>query len=330
MEFAALGMALLAERHALVCLMLIGVGLAIVVDGMTLAIDSLLLKYTAVITSGLALIGIGAALLAGRQPLTGGAVILLGVAIIGTAPGLAGLQTGLYGHHRERRGGYHHRDRLALRTPGTHRGDGHRRRNCDHMVRVDGDTGPSPVGRFNRQGPVGMTATGASDDRACGYLHAQTPPSCTCRVVSNVECRRSDENLIDLHSCLLVHEQRHGHHQTYSREADPSSARVTMERKSVTTDFAWWRLRASVPVPLIGLIVGLPPAAAVGLVAAVTPGLGIGLGLGIMTGLTVGAIIKFIGNRSNTCARPSSRSAMSIAPETTPRIPPPSTVRPSV
>ena len=90
MEFAALGMALLAERHAFVCLVLIGVGLAIVVDGMTLAIDSLLLKYTAVITSGLALIGIGAALLAGRQPLTGGAVILLGVAIIGTAPGLAG------------------------------------------------------------------------------------------------------------------------------------------------------------------------------------------------------------------------------------------------
>ena len=32
-----------------------------------------------------------------------------------------------------------------------------------------------------------------------------------------------------------------------------------MERKSVTTDFAWWRLRASVPFPLIGLIVGLPP-----------------------------------------------------------------------
>jgi hypothetical protein len=88
---------------------------------------------------------------------------------------------------------------------------------------------------------------------------------------------------------------------------DDGAARVTMERKSVTTDFAWWQLRASVPFPLIGLIVGLPPAAAVGLVAAVTPGLGIGLGLGIMTGLTVGAILKFIGSgRRRLPEKPSS------------------------
>ena len=88
---------------------------------------------------------------------------------------------------------------------------------------------------------------------------------------------------------------------------DDGAARATMERKSVTTDFAWWRLRASVPFALIGLIVGLPPAAAVGLVAAVTPGLGIGLGLGIMTGLTVGAILKFIGSgRRRLPEKPSS------------------------
>jgi hypothetical protein len=90
------------------------------------------------------------------------------------------------------------------------------------------------------------------------------------------------------------------HPRRYRRAAecgpDDGTARATMERKPVTTDFAWWRLRASVPFPLTGLILGLPPAAAVGLVAAVTPGLGIGLGLGIMTGLTVGAIIKFIGS----------------------------------
>lgn len=88
---------------------------------------------------------------------------------------------------------------------------------------------------------------------------------------------------------------------------DDGAATATKERKSVTTDFAWWRLRASVPFPVIGLIVALPPAAAVGLVAAVTPGLGIGLGLGITTGLTVGAIIKFIGSgRRRLPEKPSS------------------------
>jgi hypothetical protein len=90
MEFAALGTALLAERHALIYLPLLGISLAIVVDGMTLAIDSQSLNYTAVILSGLAVIGVGAALLADRQPLTGGAVVLLGVAVIGTASALAG------------------------------------------------------------------------------------------------------------------------------------------------------------------------------------------------------------------------------------------------
>jgi hypothetical protein len=90
-------------------------------------------------------------------------------------------------------------------------------------------------------------------------------------------------------------------------EPDDGAARATMEPKSVTTDFAWWRLRASVPFPLIGLLVGLPSAAAVGLVAAVTPRLGVGLGLGIMTGLTVGAIIKFIGSgRRRLSEKPSS------------------------
>lgn len=59
-----------------------------------------------------------------------------------------------------------------------------------------------------------------------GHLHAQTPPSRTCRVVSNVECRESDENLIDLHSCLLVHEQRLGHRQTYAGRQIHRLARV--------------------------------------------------------------------------------------------------------
>ncbi len=76
-------------------------------------------------------------------------------------------------------------------------------------------------------------------------------------------------------------------------ERDPHQHRVS----SMPADFAWWRLRASVPSPLIGLVVGLPPAVAVGVVAAMTPGLGIGLGLGIMAGLTVGATIKLTGRR---------------------------------
>ena len=91
---------------------------------------------------------------------------------------------------------------------------------------------------------------------------------------------------------------------------DPGRPRVSAERapeggateatdghKLETTDFAWWRLRASVPFPLIGLVIGVPPAAAVGLVAAVTPGLGVGLGLGIITGLTVGVAIGMIRGR---------------------------------
>jgi len=49
-----------------------------------------------------------------------------------------------------------------------------------------------------------------------GQLHAQTPPSRTCRVISSLECRQNDENLIDLHSCLLIHEQRLGRRQTYA------------------------------------------------------------------------------------------------------------------
>jgi 3-phenylpropionate/cinnamic acid dioxygenase small subunit len=39
-------------------------------------------------------------------------------------------------------------------------------------------------------------------------------------------CRESDEKLIDLHSYLLVHEQRHGHHQTYAGRPIHRLARV--------------------------------------------------------------------------------------------------------
>jgi 3-phenylpropionate/cinnamic acid dioxygenase small subunit len=48
-----------------------------------------------------------------------------------------------------------------------------------------------------------------------GFLHAQTPPSKTTRVVSNLEARVSDDRIADIHSCLVVHEQRLGHRQTY-------------------------------------------------------------------------------------------------------------------
>jgi 3-phenylpropionate/cinnamic acid dioxygenase small subunit len=48
-----------------------------------------------------------------------------------------------------------------------------------------------------------------------GYLHAQTPPSRTCRVVSNVECRSADRHLVDVHSCLTIHEQRRNRKQLY-------------------------------------------------------------------------------------------------------------------
>jgi 3-phenylpropionate/cinnamic acid dioxygenase small subunit len=49
-----------------------------------------------------------------------------------------------------------------------------------------------------------------------GYLHAQTPPSRTSRIVTNVECREAGDDVIDLHSCLLVNEQRLGHRQIYA------------------------------------------------------------------------------------------------------------------
>jgi 3-phenylpropionate/cinnamic acid dioxygenase small subunit len=48
-----------------------------------------------------------------------------------------------------------------------------------------------------------------------GHLHAQTPPSRTCRVVSNVECRASDGQTMDIHSCLTIHEERRGRSQLY-------------------------------------------------------------------------------------------------------------------
>jgi 3-phenylpropionate/cinnamic acid dioxygenase small subunit len=48
-----------------------------------------------------------------------------------------------------------------------------------------------------------------------GYVHAQAPPSRTCRIISNVECRAVDDDLVDVHSCLAVHEQRRGRNQLY-------------------------------------------------------------------------------------------------------------------
>jgi 3-phenylpropionate/cinnamic acid dioxygenase small subunit len=48
-----------------------------------------------------------------------------------------------------------------------------------------------------------------------GHLHAQIPPSQTCRVVSNIECRSSDNGEVDVHSILIVHEQRRGRTQLY-------------------------------------------------------------------------------------------------------------------
>jgi 3-phenylpropionate/cinnamic acid dioxygenase small subunit len=48
-----------------------------------------------------------------------------------------------------------------------------------------------------------------------GYVHAQTPPSRTCRVVSNLECRALDDTVADVHSCLVTHEQRRGRRQLY-------------------------------------------------------------------------------------------------------------------
>lgn len=48
-----------------------------------------------------------------------------------------------------------------------------------------------------------------------GYLHAQTPPSRTCRVVSNLECRDAGDDMVDVHSCLTVHEQRRERKQLY-------------------------------------------------------------------------------------------------------------------
>ncbi|HXW78075.1 MAG TPA: aromatic-ring-hydroxylating dioxygenase subunit beta [Acidimicrobiales bacterium] len=48
-----------------------------------------------------------------------------------------------------------------------------------------------------------------------GYLHAQTPPSRTCRVVSNLECRDVGADVADVHSCLTVHEQRRDRKQLY-------------------------------------------------------------------------------------------------------------------
>jgi 3-phenylpropionate/cinnamic acid dioxygenase small subunit len=49
-----------------------------------------------------------------------------------------------------------------------------------------------------------------------GFLHAQTPPSNTTRVVSNLESRVSDDRIADIHSCLVIHEQRLGYRQTYA------------------------------------------------------------------------------------------------------------------
>jgi benzoate/toluate 1,2-dioxygenase beta subunit len=47
------------------------------------------------------------------------------------------------------------------------------------------------------------------------YLHAQTPPSRTCHVISNLECRQFDDDVADVHSCLTVREERQGRTQIY-------------------------------------------------------------------------------------------------------------------
>ncbi len=49
-----------------------------------------------------------------------------------------------------------------------------------------------------------------------GHLHAQTPPSRTSRVLSEVECRQATADLADVHSSLIVHEQRRGRSQVYA------------------------------------------------------------------------------------------------------------------
>jgi benzoate/toluate 1,2-dioxygenase beta subunit len=48
-----------------------------------------------------------------------------------------------------------------------------------------------------------------------GHLHAQTPPSRTSRVVSNVEFRTSNDETTDIHSCVTIHEVRRGRSQLY-------------------------------------------------------------------------------------------------------------------
>jgi 3-phenylpropionate/cinnamic acid dioxygenase small subunit len=49
-----------------------------------------------------------------------------------------------------------------------------------------------------------------------GHLHAQTPPSMTTRLISNLECRPSSDGFTDIHSCLVIHEQRLGRRQVYA------------------------------------------------------------------------------------------------------------------
>lgn len=74
----------------------------------------------------------------------------------------------------------------------------------------------------------------------------------------------------------------------------PGEKQTAFERQA---NFEWWRLRESVPFPVIGLAVGLLPAAAVGAVAALVPGLGAGLGLGMLTGLATATVPSMIWRR---------------------------------
>ncbi len=91
----------------------------------------------------------------------------------------------------------------------------------------------------------------------------------------------------------------------HSAEGDPA--------RNLVEDFEWWRLRDSVPFPVVGLVVGLLPAIAVGLVAAKRPGLGVGLGLGMLSGLAFGAVASMIARHRWRPARPSGSIGTGIA-----------------
>lgn len=48
-----------------------------------------------------------------------------------------------------------------------------------------------------------------------GFLHAQTPPSRTCRMVTNIEQLSDSVEHVDIASCLTIHEYRRGSSHSY-------------------------------------------------------------------------------------------------------------------